>query len=124
MAATYWTSGLLQMTPDGGLRQVTINTAGLGLILTALLVTAPPMAAMFFQGMLGQFTPYAAIGPGSSTGAAPANNRPVRVQQQAPAGNENVQRTPLPQNRQNQNDVSEVGPKKSSEYGVADNKLS
>ncbi|WDS36050.1 type IV secretion system protein [Pseudoxanthomonas sp.] len=119
VAAAYWTSGLLQMTPDGGLRQVTINTAGLGLILTALLVTAPPMAAMFFQGMLGQFTPYAAIGPGSSTGATPAQRAPVQVQQQMPAANNNHgQRTPDDSRR---NNASEVGPKKSSEHGVAGN---
>lgn len=81
VSAAYWVSGLLQMSPDGGLRQVTINTAGLGVILTALLVTAPPMAAMFFQGMLGQFTPYAALGPGSSS--APHGQRnPVNVQSQ------------------------------------------
>lgn len=72
VSAAYWVSGLLQMSPDGGLRQVTINTAGLGIILTALLVTAPPMAAMFFQGMLGQFSPYTSIGPGSQSSPSTA----------------------------------------------------
>jgi type IV secretion system protein VirB6 len=89
VATAYWTSGLLQMTPDGGLRQVTINAAGLGLILTAMLVTAPPMAAMFFQDTLGQFTPYAAIGPGSSTSSDGQKN-PISVQSQAAAKPESV----------------------------------
>lgn len=40
----------------------------MGLILTTLILTAPPMAAMPFQGTLGVFTPYAAMG--AATGAA------------------------------------------------------
>ncbi|MEA5188220.1 hypothetical protein VB151_18995, partial [Xanthomonas fragariae] len=35
---------------------------GLGLVLTTLIITAPPMAASFFQGTLGQFTAYSALG--------------------------------------------------------------
>jgi type IV secretion system protein VirB6 len=38
-----------------------MQQGGLGLILTALIVSAPPMAAMLFQGTLGQFTPYSAF---------------------------------------------------------------
>ncbi|MFA0925162.1 hypothetical protein ACDH50_19550, partial [Xanthomonas fragariae] len=30
--------------------------------LTTLIITAPPMAASFFQGTLGQFTAYSALG--------------------------------------------------------------
>jgi len=38
-----------------------MQQGGLGLILTALIVSAPPMAAMLFQGTLGQFNPYSAF---------------------------------------------------------------
>jgi type IV secretion system protein VirB6 len=38
-----------------GLREAALQTSGLGLILTTMLITAPPMAASFFQGALGQF---------------------------------------------------------------------
>jgi len=38
-----------------------MQQGGLGLILTALIVSAPPMAAMLFQGTLGQFSPYSAF---------------------------------------------------------------
>jgi type IV secretion system protein VirB6 len=61
-----------------------MQQGGMGLILTTLILTAPPMAAMFFQGTLGGFAPYSQIGgsaagqpgpqgqpPGSYTPAAP-----------------------------------------------------
>jgi type IV secretion system protein VirB6 len=81
VATAYWVTSAVSLASGDGLRTVAIQTSGLGLILTAMLVTAPPMAAMFFQGTLGQFTPYAAIGPGSSTSPA-GQNSPVNVQNQ------------------------------------------
>lgn len=82
VAGAYWLTSAINLASGDGLRTVAIQTSGLGLILTAMLVTAPPMAAMFFQGTLGQFTPYAAIGPGSSTSPSGQTN-PVSVQNQA-----------------------------------------
>ncbi len=38
-----------------------MQQGGLGLILTTLIVSAPPIAAMLFQGTLGQFSPYNAF---------------------------------------------------------------
>lgn len=58
---------------EQGLSAQALQQGGLGLILTTLIVTTPPMAAMFFQGTLGSFTPYAAIGGGFGQGmSAPA----------------------------------------------------
>lgn len=69
VAASYWLNNefMSQFTGDGGqgLRTVGIQTGGLGIILTMLLISAPPMAANFFSGMLGQISPYALMGPGS-----------------------------------------------------------
>jgi type IV secretion system protein VirB6 len=45
-----------------GLSSQALQQGGMGLILTTLIITAPPMAAMFFQGTLGSFSPYAGIG--------------------------------------------------------------
>jgi len=42
----------------------------MGLMLTTLILTAPPMAALFFQGTLGAFSPYSQIA-GSPIPAAP-----------------------------------------------------
>jgi type IV secretion system protein VirB6 len=38
----------------------------MGLILTTLIRTAPPMAAVFFQGTLGTFMAYSQIGGGAA----------------------------------------------------------
>jgi len=38
---------------------------GIGLLLTALIVSVPPMAAAFFQGTLGSFMSYSAFGSGN-----------------------------------------------------------
>jgi type IV secretion system protein VirB6 len=100
VATAYWVTSAVNLASGDGLRTVAIQTSGLGLILTAMLVTAPPMAAMFFQGTLGQFTPYAAIGPGSSTSPSGQSN-PINVQNQNPGKNEsnaNSQTGRIPQN--------------------------
>jgi len=47
-----------------------LQQGGMGLILTTLILTAPPMAAMFFQGTLGSFMAYSQIG-GSAGAASP-----------------------------------------------------
>lgn len=53
-----------------GVSSMALQQGGLGLVMTTLVVTAPPMAAAFFQGVLGQFSPYSAMGAGG--GAVPA----------------------------------------------------
>lgn len=45
-----------------GISSMALQQGGLGLVMTTLIVTAPPMAAAFFQGTLGQFTAYSALG--------------------------------------------------------------
>ncbi|WP_175472809.1 hypothetical protein [Luteibacter sp. 329MFSha] len=39
-----------------------MQQGGIGLLLTALIVSVPPMAAAFFQGTLGSFMSYSAFG--------------------------------------------------------------
>ena len=39
-----------------------INIGGIGLLLTTMIISAPPMAAAFFQGTLGQFNAYSPFG--------------------------------------------------------------
>ena len=45
-----------------GMSSIAMQQGGMGLILTTLILTAPPMAAMFFQGTLGSFMAYSQIG--------------------------------------------------------------
>jgi type IV secretion system protein VirB6 len=65
VATAFWGSaligGLLGSNFSDGMTSQALQQGGLGLILTTLIITAPPMAASFFQGTLGQFTPYGAF---------------------------------------------------------------
>ena len=53
-----------------GILSMALQQGGMGLILTTLILTAPPMAAMFFQGTLGNFMAYSQIG-GSAVATTP-----------------------------------------------------
>jgi len=73
--ASFWTTALVnKFLLDGassdGMTSQAMQQGGMGLILTTLILTAPPMAAMFFQGTLGGFSAYSQIG-GSPVAAQP-----------------------------------------------------
>lgn len=48
--------------PAEGVSSMAMQQGGLGLILTVLLIMTPPMAANFFQGVLGHFASHSAFG--------------------------------------------------------------
>lgn len=48
--------------PPEGISSMAMQQGGLGMILTVLLITTPPMAAQFFQGTLGHFSSYSMFG--------------------------------------------------------------
>ncbi|MBD8881534.1 type IV secretion system protein [Rhodanobacter sp. 7MK24] len=57
-------------TSTDGLNSMALQQGGIGLILSTLLISAPPMAASFFQGTLGQvnfFSPFGRIGEGMAS---------------------------------------------------------
>lgn len=64
-----------------GFTSQAMQQGGMGLILTTLILTTPPMAAMFFQGTLGNFMAYSQIGGGAATpgprGEAPGSYVPA-----------------------------------------------
>ncbi|QRD62383.1 type IV secretion system protein [Xanthomonas citri pv. citri] len=71
-----------------GISSMALQQGGLGLVLTTLIITAPPMAAAFFQGTLGQFTAYSALGQLDRGGqSAPAAGRPYEPGAPAPDTN-------------------------------------
>ncbi len=74
VAASFWGASalgaLLSTNLTEGMSSMALQQGGMGLILTTLILTAPPMAAMFFQGTLGTFMAYSQIG-GSPGAAAP-----------------------------------------------------
>lgn len=76
VAAAFWTTALagslLGENFSDGMTSQAMQQGGMGLILTALIISAPPMAAMFFQGTLGQFMAFSQFG----AGGAPVGHRP------------------------------------------------
>jgi type IV secretion system protein VirB6 len=84
VAGALWLNGFvssLMGTGDTeGITSRALQQGGLGLILTMLIVTTPPMAAAFFNGVMGQFTPYGAFGQpsGSPPGARGPGSPPAQ----------------------------------------------
>src|SRR3546814_11134157 len=74
VAAAFWVGKFTGATTEG-INSMALQQGGLGLILTVLIVTAPPMAASFFQGMLGAFTPYTAFRSDGEVGRAACRER-------------------------------------------------
>lgn len=64
VGTAFWVSSALFGTANQSVTQMAMQQGGLGLIMTVLIVSAPPMAAMLFQGTLGQFSPYSAFNQG------------------------------------------------------------
>lgn len=67
VSAAFWASKLLSDTFNlggfsEGMSSMAMQQGGMGLILTTLIITAPPMAAVFFQGTLAGFSAYSQIG--------------------------------------------------------------
>lgn len=63
VSAAMWASAaagqlLLGENVVGGMNSMAMQQGGMGLILTALIVTAPPMAALFFNGVMGNFASF------------------------------------------------------------------
>ena len=86
VAAYYWAGSLLSSLTgmsSEGLSSVALQQGGIGLILTVMLVSAPPMAAAFFNGVMGQFQHYSAFQGGLGAGARGPGSPPM--QGQAPA---------------------------------------
>lgn len=67
----FWVADWVTATPQESLTAMAMQQGGMGVILTMLIVSAPPMAAMFFNGVLGQFSPYNAVGMATGGGHAP-----------------------------------------------------
>lgn len=91
VAEAFWASSLagtlLGQNFSDGMTSQAMQQGGIGLLLTVLIITTPPMAASFFQGTLGNFSPYVAFGAGAAAstgggsyppGRGPVNNMPYQ----------------------------------------------
>lgn len=76
VSAAFWgtalVGSLLGSNFSDGMTSQAMQQGGMGMILTLLIVSVPPMAAAFFQGTLGNFMHFSAF----SGGGAPIGQRP------------------------------------------------
>ncbi len=80
VAGAFWATALVDTflmngSMSDGMTSQAMQQGGMGLILTTLILTAPPMAAFFFQGTLGNYAAYSQIG-GTAASAPSADGRP------------------------------------------------
>ncbi len=80
VAAAFWASALLNSLMgsnfSSGLTSVAMQQGGIGMLLTVLIISTPPMVSNFFQGALGNFSPFAQIsGSHASVGAGNPSSR-------------------------------------------------
>lgn len=76
VGAAFWTSGVLMGSADG-LTSLAMQQGCLGLVLTILILSAPPMAAQFFNGVLGNFSPKSVFGGGAERRSQSENVEPI-----------------------------------------------
>ena len=79
VAAALWSANLInQMTGLGaeGLSNQALQQGGIGLLMTVLIISVPPLAAAFFQGTVGSFMHYSAFGGGPGNRPGPQGQPP------------------------------------------------
>ena len=79
LAGALWSATLIDsITGQGGegYSSQAIQQGGIGLLMTVLIISVPPMASMFFQGTLGNFSPYAALGGAVASRPGPQGQPP------------------------------------------------
>ena len=71
--AALWSAGIINTITSQnaeGFSGQALQQGGLGLLMTVLIISAPPMAATFFQGTMGNFLFQSAFGFGGARAAA------------------------------------------------------
>lgn len=79
VAKALWAAGIINgITGLGaeGFTNQSMQQGGIGLLMTVLIVSSPPLAAMFFQGTVGNFLSYSAFGMGHSSKPGPQGQPP------------------------------------------------
>ncbi|EMI49493.1 TrbL/VirB6 plasmid conjugal transfer protein [Stenotrophomonas maltophilia AU12-09] len=93
VSTAFWSTALvnkflLEGASSDGMTSQAMQQGGMGLILTTLILTAPPMAAMFFQGTLGSFMAYSQIGGSPAAQPGPQGQPPGSYRPTAPTNSE------------------------------------
>lgn len=75
VAEAFWAASLagslLGFGNSQGMRSIALQQGGIGLLLTVILISTPPMVANFFQGVLGQFSSHTGFSPSAGGGTRP-----------------------------------------------------
>ena len=77
--AALWSASIINTITSQnaeGFSSQALQQGGLGLLMTALIISAPPMAAAFFQGTMGNFLTYSAFGMGGASRIGPQGQPP------------------------------------------------
>jgi type IV secretion system protein VirB6 len=90
VASSFWVGNLIQSNLAGGnpegVNSMAMQQGGLGLLLTMLMISAPPIAANFFQGTMGQFLAHSQFGVfGGSSGSSNSSQAGTRGPGSPPA---------------------------------------
>jgi type IV secretion system protein VirB6 len=112
VAASFWVGSIISGGSAEGVNSMAMQQGGLGLLLTMLMISAPAMAANFFQGTLGQFAAYSSFGtfggasssassaPGTrGTGSPPTTAAPQNTQGQGVGDTRSAALTPTQSGR-------------------------
>lgn len=86
----FWVGGGAS-SGEEGLTNMALQQGGLGLVLSMLILVAPPMAAMFFQGVMGSFSGYNAL---QGQASPPGSNIPPTHQAVPPVGSSPMETSP------------------------------
>jgi type IV secretion system protein VirB6 len=80
VAGSFWVGQIISGGSAEGVNSMAMQQGGLGLLLTMLIISAPPIAGNFFNGMMGTFTAYSSFGTfggASAPGTRGPNSPPV-----------------------------------------------
>ncbi|NWF32380.1 conjugal transfer protein TrbL [Stenotrophomonas sp. SAM-B] len=128
VSAAFWTTALVNKyllwgASSDGMTSQAIQQGGMGLILTTLILTAPPRAAMFFQGTLGGFMAYSQIGGSAAAQPGPQGQPPgsyTPPQASNPGNNSAASATPQHVGRTVSQTSQNSGGEVSGKFGNAD----
>jgi len=80
VAAAFWATEVIsQITGISveGYNSQALQQGGIGLLMTVLIISTPPLAAAFFQGTVGGFIPFAQVGGAANSGRPGPQGQPA-----------------------------------------------
>lgn len=85
VAGAYWAMKLIPLGNAEGLSSQALQQGGIGLLMTLLIVSVPPMAAVLWQGSMASFMHFSAFSGGAASTPGPQGQPPGSYVPQQPA---------------------------------------